>query len=134
VAAFTTSTLPVGTLAITASYGGDTAHLKSKSSTLTQVVDQATSTTVAVSSLNPSTTGKLVKFTASVTSPTTKPTGTVTFMDGSTALGTETLASGKASYSTSTLSAGTHNITAVYVGNADCAASTSVVLLQTVNP
>jgi hypothetical protein len=55
-------------------------------------------------------------------------------MDGSTALGTETLASGKASYSTSTLSAGTHNITAVYEGNADCAASTSAVLLQTVNP
>jgi hypothetical protein len=134
VAALTTSTLPVGTLAITASYDGDTTHVKSKSSALTQVVNQATSTTVVVSSLNPSTTGKTVKFTATVTSPTTKPTGTVTFMDGSTALGTETLASGKASYSTSTLSAGSHNITAVYAGNADCITSTSAVLLQTVNP
>jgi sugar lactone lactonase YvrE len=134
VAVITTSTLPAGTLTITASYDGDTTHVKSKSSALTQVVDQATSTTVVVSSLNPSTTGKLVKFTATVTSPTTKPTGTVTFTDGSTALGTETLASGKASYSSSTLSAGSHNITAVYQGNADCAASTSAVLLQTVNP
>jgi sugar lactone lactonase YvrE len=134
VATMTTSTLPVGTLTITASYDGDTTHLKSKSSALAQVVDQATSTTVVVSSLNPSTTGKTVKFTATVTSPTTKPTGTVTFMDGSTVLGTETLASGKASFSTSTLSAGTHSITAVYEGNADCAASTSAVLLQTVNP
>ena len=134
VASITTSTLPVGTLTITASYDGDPAHLKSKSSALTQVVDQATSTTVVVSSLNPSTTGKVVKFTATVTSPTTKPTGTVTFMDGSTALGTETLASGKASYSTSTLSVGSHNITAVYAGNADCTTSTSAVLLQTVNP
>ena len=134
VAAITTSTLPVGTLTITATYDGDTTHVKSKSSALTQVVDQATSTTVVVSSLNPSTTGKTVKFTATVASPTTKPTGTVTFMDGSTALGTETLASGKASYSTSTLSAGSHNITAVYSGSADCTTSTSAVLLQTVNP
>ena len=134
VAVITTSTLPAGTLTITASYEGDTTHLRSKSSALTQVVDQATSTTVVVSSLNPSTTGKLVKFTATVASPTTTPTGTVTFMDGSTVLGTETLARGKASYSTSTLSAGTHNVTAVYEGNADCAASTSAVLLQTVNP
>jgi hypothetical protein len=134
VAALTTSTLPVGTLAIAASYDGDTTHLKSKSSALTQIVDQATSTTVVVSSLNPSTTGKTVKFTATVTSPTTKPTGTVTFMDGGTALGTQTLAKGKASYSTSTLSAGSHNITAVYVGNTDCAASTSAVLSQVVNP
>jgi sugar lactone lactonase YvrE len=134
VAALTTSTLPVGTLAITATYDGDTTHVKSKSSALTQVVNQATTTTVVVSSLNPSTTGKTVKFTATVTSPTTKPTGTVTFMDGGTALGAETLASGKASYSTSTLSAGSHNITAVYAGNADCITSTSAVLLQTVNP
>lgn len=134
VAALTTSTLPVGTLAITASYDGDTTHVKSKSAALTQVVNQATTTTVVVSSLNPSTTGKTVKFTATVTSPTAKPTGTVTFMDGSTALGTETLASGKASYSTSTLSVGSHNITVVYAGNADCITSTSAVLLQTVNP
>jgi len=134
VATITTSTLPGGTLTITASYEGDTTHLKSKSSALTQVVDQATSTTVVVSSLNPSTTGKVVKFTATVTSPTTTPTGTVTLMDGSTVLGTLTLARGKASDSTSTLSVGSHNITAVYVGNADCAASTSAVLLQTVNP
>jgi hypothetical protein len=134
VAAITTSALPVGTLAITASYEGDTTHLKSKSSALTQVVDQATSTTVVVSSLNPSTTGRVVKFTATVTSSTTTPTGTVTFMDGSTVLGTHSLARGEASYSTSTLSAGSHNITVVYAGNADCTASTSAVLVQTVNP
>jgi len=134
VAALTTSTLPAGTLTITATYDGDTAHLKSKSSALTQVVDQATSSTVIVSSLNPSKTGQAVKFTATVTSPTTTPTGSVTFMDGGTALGSRSLAKGEASFSTSTLSSGSHNITAVYVGNADCATSTSGVLLQTVNP
>jgi hypothetical protein len=81
-------------------------------------VNQATSTTAVVSSVNPSKEAQKGKFTATVTSPTATPTGTVTFMDGSTELGTGTLAQGKASYSTSTLSAGTHNITAVYQGTA----------------
>ena len=47
------------------------------------------------SSVNPSTVGQSVTFTATVTSPTTIPTGTVTFMDSSTVLGTGTLSSGK---------------------------------------
>ena len=130
---FTTSTLGVGTLKITAVYGGDAANAGSTSPTLKQVVEQATSSTTVVSSLNPSQSGQKVTFTATVTSPTTTPTGKVTFMDGSTALGTETLASGKASYSTSTLAVGSHNITAVYAGNADVAGSTSPILVQTVN-
>jgi uncharacterized repeat protein (TIGR03803 family) len=133
VASITTSTLPVGTLTITASYGGDAASAKSTSPALTQVVNQATSTTTIVSSVNPSKVGQKVKFTATVTSPTTTPTGTVTFKDGSTVLGTGTLAKGKASYSTSTLSAGSHNITAVYEATANISGSTSPVLVQTVN-
>lgn len=132
-ATITTSTLAVGTLTITANYGGDAANEKSTSPALKQVVKEATSTTAVVSSENPSMVGKTVKFTATVTSPTTTPTGSVTFMDGNTTLGTETLAKGKASYSTSSLSAGAHNITAVYAGTADVGGSTSPVLVQTVN-
>jgi len=134
-AQITTSTLPVGNLAITASYGGDAANKKSTSPMLEQVVNQATSTTAIASSVNPSKAGQTVKFTATVTSPTTKPTGTVTFMDGSTVLGTGTLAkaTGKATYSTSSLSTGSHNITAVYEGTADVSGSTSPVLVQTVH-
>jgi len=131
-AKITKSTLLVGTLTITASYGGDSADAKSTSPDLTQVVDKATSTTTIVSSVNPSNAGQTVKFTATVTSPTTKPIGTVTFKDGTTALGTATLAKGKASYSTATLSAGSHNIAAVYVGTVNIAESTSPVLVQTV--
>jgi Bacterial Ig-like domain (group 3) len=97
-----------------------------------QVVKKATSKTTITSSVNPSTAGQAVKFTATVTSPTAKPTGTVTFKDGSTTLGTETLAAGKASYSTSALSAGSHNITAVYAGTTDIGGSTSPKLVQTV--
>jgi len=133
VAKLTKSTLPAGTLTITATYGGDTAHKKSTSKAVSQVVAQATSNTAIASSLNPSTTGVTVKFTATVTSPTTIPSGTVTFMDGSTTLGPGTLVGGKASYSTSSLSTGSHNITAVYKGTVNIGGSTSPVLVQTVN-
>lgn len=132
VAKITKSTLNVGTLTITASYGGDATDAKSTSPELKQVIDKATSKTTIVSSVNPSNAAETVKFTATVTSPTTKPTGTVTFKDGSTELGTETLAGGKASYSTATLSAGSHNITAVYEGTVNITGSTSPVLVQTV--
>jgi uncharacterized repeat protein (TIGR03803 family) len=135
VAKITTSTLAAGTATITASYGGDTANAKSTSTGLKQVVDQASSTTTIVSSVNPSKVGQKVKFTATVTSPTTKPTGIVTFMDGSQTLGTGAVAegSGMASYTTSTLAAGSHKITAVYAGSANVTGSTSSVLTQTVN-
>ncbi|MGB0048040.1 MAG: choice-of-anchor tandem repeat GloVer-containing protein, partial [Terriglobales bacterium] len=133
VAKLTTPALPVGDLAIAASYSGDAANKKSTSPPLEQVVNQATSTTSVTSSLNPSKVGQKVTFTATVTSPTTTPTGTVKFMDGATELGTGKLKKGKATYSTSTLSEGSHNITAVYEGTADISGSTSPVLVQTVN-
>ena len=133
VATITLSSLSAGSSTITASYGGDTTSAKSTSPPLTQVVEKATSTTAIVSSKNPSMVGKAVTFTATVTSPTTKPTGSVTFMDGSTVLGTGTLGGlGKAHFSTSTLSVGSHNITAVYVGNANVSGSTSPTLIQIV--
>jgi Ethanolamine utilization protein EutJ (predicted chaperonin) len=133
VAAITVSTLPVGTSTITARYGGDSEHAKSTSPPLEQVVNQATSTTTVASSLNPSKVGQKVTFSAKVNSPTTTPTGTVKFMDGGTELGTGILKKGTAKYSTSSLSEGSHNITAVYEGNADISGSTSPVLVQTVN-
>jgi uncharacterized repeat protein (TIGR03803 family) len=134
-AAITLSTLPVGNSMITSSYGGDAASAESTSPVLVQVVGMASSATAILSSRNPSKAGGNVKFTATVTSPTTKPTGSVTFKDGTTVLGTATVAagSGKASFSTSSLGTGSHNITAVYGGNANVSGSTSPVLVQVVN-
>ena len=64
-------------------------------------------------------------FTATVTASST-PSGSVTFYDGTTALGTGTLnGSGVATYSTSSLGVGAHSITASYAGNSTFAASTS---------
>lgn len=69
-----------------------------------------------ISSLNPSTEGGTVTFTAHVAEVapgTAVPTGSITFMDGSTVLGAATLdANGNATFSASALSPGSHSIAA----------------------
>jgi hypothetical protein len=93
----------------------------------------STKTTVQ-SSMNPSTFGQGVTFTASVTkNGAGTPTGRVIFFDGTTKIGNRQLGSnGMARFTTSSLSIGTHSITATYTGDADFARSTSPVLYQTV--
>jgi hypothetical protein len=137
-AAFTTSTLTVGTHSITASYGGDANFSSSTSTAISQVVNTATgatTTNMLISSPNPSNLSQAVTFTATVkpASGTGVPTGTVTFLDGNTALGTATLTSGVASFITVALTGGTHTITATYNGDATFAPSTSPPVTQTVN-
>ncbi len=100
---------------------------------LNNSVPSTPTTTTLVSSLNPSNFGQTVTFTASVSSTSGTPTGTVIFYDGSTAIGSAALASGSTSLSTSSLSAGSHSITAAYQGSGSFAPSTSVVLTQVVN-
>ncbi len=86
------------------------------------------------SSLNPSTYGQSVTFTATVT-PTNggTPTGTITFMDGATTLGSGTLSSGSTAFTTSALAVGPHSITGAYSGDSNYSPSTSSVFPQTVN-
>lgn len=67
--------------------------------------------------VNPSTVGQTVIFTANV-APSTA-TGTVTFLDGTTAIGSGMLSGGKATLSTSGLSPRIHSITASYSGDAN---------------
>ncbi|WP_026223465.1 choice-of-anchor tandem repeat GloVer-containing protein [Methylosarcina fibrata] len=90
---------------------------------------QATTTSLT-SSLNPSTVGQSVTFTATVTG--NSPTGTVEFFVGSTSLGSRPLRNAVASLSTPRLVAGTHSITAVYSGDANNAPSTSAAVTQVV--
>ena len=132
VATLATSSLGVGTHPITAVYGGDSGNLGSTSNTVDQVVNKAATTTALVSSLNPSTFGQSVTFTATVTG--SSPTGTVQFKDGAANLGAPvSLAGATASFTTSSLAVGTHPITAVYGGDATNAGSTSSILNQVVN-
>jgi hypothetical protein len=133
IAVFSTSALGGGNHTITATYGGSKNFLGSSGSTGQKVKPAATSTKL-VSSLNPSTFGKTVTFTASVGSTVTgNITGTVTFKDGTTKLSTVTISAGKATFATSKLTAGTHAITAHYDGSANFADSTSPVVQQKVN-
>ncbi|HEY3972358.1 MAG TPA: Ig-like domain repeat protein [Candidatus Sulfotelmatobacter sp.] len=91
----------------------------------------STASTVA-SSLNPSTYGQSVIFTATVTSTSGTPTGTVIFYNGTANIGSGTLANGKASIAVSSLPAGSHSITAAYQGSSTFAPSTSSPVAQTV--
>ena len=128
---FSTTALSGGTHSITAVFNGDTNYLSSTSAPLAQIVNQASSSTALTSSLNPSTYGTLVTFTATIT---TGATGTVQFYDGQTALGSAVTISGNhATYTTTTLTGGTHSITAAYGGDVNYLGSTSSALTQTVN-
>lgn len=127
-AALTTGQLPAGTNTITAAYSGDAVFLASTGSA-TQTVNKNASATALVSSINPSTVGNTVIFTATV-SPATA-TGTVRFTvdGGSTDV---PIVAGQASYSTSGLGIGAHVVIATYSGDATYAASTSPTLIQSV--
>ncbi len=133
-AKFSTSKLLAGSHSITAVYAGNINFNASTSPAVTQTVNKANTLTAVASSLNPSIVGQKVTFTATVSSSTATPTGSVSFKDGSTTLGSASLSGGKAKFSTSKLAAGNHSITAVYAGTANFNGSTSPVLTQVVNP
>lgn len=127
---FAISGLPAGTLAIEVKYPGDANFLPS-TITLTQTVTADTSTLVIGSSPNPSTFGQTVTFTNAVTLGSAQPaTGTVTYYDGTRAIGTVNVGT---SLTISNLMPGTHAITAVYSGSANAASATSNSINQIVN-
>jgi len=133
VATFTTASLAAGSHTITSEYEGSGSFRASASAVLAQEVERAVTTTALTSSLNPSTFGQAVTFTVAVTSPAGTPTGVVTLLDGTTALGTVPLAVGGATLATSGLAVGSHAITAVYGGDASFEGSASAAISQTVN-
>jgi uncharacterized repeat protein (TIGR03803 family) len=133
-ASFPTSTLKVGTNSITAVYAGDSNFAASTSKALSQVVSKATTITTLASSLNPSSVGQSVTFTASVAPEFSgTATGNVTFYDGTTLLKTVAVNKDVAKYITKTLTSGTHTITATYSGSTSFDGSSSAPLTQTVN-
>jgi len=127
VATLTKSNLNADAYPLTAVYAGDAANLRSTSAVLNQVVLETTSAATLTSSPNPSAQGQAVTFTATLTSPTVKPTGPVTFTAGKTVLGTAQLSAGKATLTTSSLPAGTNTVTVTYQGDSNIAKSTASV-------
>ena len=135
----------VGAHTITAKYLGDPNYSASPtSSSITQTVNAAATTTAVASSANPSVVGQAVTYTATVavTAPgagTPSASDTVTFKDGASTI---TCGTGSVAFNGTTATcvvtyastAGSpHSITAVFGGDANYGGSTSSALSQTVN-
>ena len=126
----TTSTLPLGADPIEVIYSGDQHFAGNQSPVVVEIIGQSLTKTSATSSRKSSAFGQAVTFTAKVGTTgkaKTVPTGSVTFLDGSTLLGTVELSDGKASLRTSLLSVGSHNIRVVYNGGVGFAPSSALV-------
>jgi hypothetical protein len=109
---------------------------RSVSNAVTAPPSLSASTTSLTASPATITLGSQVTLTATVAGPsgnTTVPTGSVTFLDGTTPISSVTLdASGKATFSITTLTAGAHNISANYAGDSTFANSVSTTVPVTV--
>jgi len=127
------NSLASGSYTISITYSGDSNYaVPSTPTTISLHIGQATPTVTLTSSASTVVLTNPLVFTATVSSTPTTPTGTVSFLDGTTPLGQGTLSNGVASLSTSSLTAGTHTITAVYSGNANVTAATSGALTESV--
>jgi hypothetical protein len=124
-ATFSTSGLTVGSHSITARYSGDA---NTNGSTSTPLTETAWAISLS-SSPNPSSSAQMVTFTACGIPPGVS--GTVSFMDGTKALGTNNYLSGPCtSYSTNALVVGAHSIIARYSDSSG--GNTSATVTQTV--
>ncbi|MBX9462325.1 MAG: Ig-like domain repeat protein [Aquamicrobium sp.] len=133
-ATFTTASLAPGSQTIEATYSGDTTYTGS-TDTLTQTVEQITTTTALTSSQNPSNAGDSVTFTATVAAASGggTPTGTVTFtVDGTAQAPVALDGNGQASFATDALAPGNRTIEAAYSGDAAYTVSSDT-LTQTVD-
>jgi len=132
---FATSALAAGTHSIAAAYGGDGTHSPSVSPAVIQQINKAFTTIAVMSSLNPSTQGDTVTFTAllsAVPPGAGTPTGSIEFFNGAISLGSAQLTADSGSLNISSLKGGGHNITAVYNGDANFTGGTSPILSQIV--
>jgi len=131
----TPSTVPgAGTPSESVTYAPtDTANYNAASSSVSVTVNAASSTTVLVSSQNPSTNGVSVTFTATISSGVGTPTGNVVFLTNGAALATVALTGGSASVSTADLPVGTVTVAAQYAAQANWQASSDS-LDQAVRP
>lgn len=135
-ATLNTPQLSVGNHTFNVVYDGSTNFLASNSTTMTQTVNKAVTTTSLTSSPNPSASSQLVVLVANVTSNIalpTVPTGNITFYNGNVSIGSSPVdANGSATLSTSSLPSGNLSITAGFSGDTNFADSVSPVVTQQV--
>lgn len=123
-----TRTLPVGTDSISTAYSGDS-NYQPHTTSFTQTVQKAATSIQLTSTPASPNLGQTMTLTAAVIfEAAVAPTGSMTFLDGTTQLGTTVLnESGIATFTTSALTAGTHSITAAYSGDGNYLAGSSPV-------
>lgn len=132
VASFSTSSLAVGSHAITAVYSGDATYDAGTSAALTQTVTQTpTATSLTVSSTTPSSSSLVLVGVGVTAKGAPLGGGSVTFLLDGTVLATVDVGdSGRAGYVLFRLAAGTHTLTAQYTpGKGGYAASSDSVTL-----
>jgi hypothetical protein len=121
-----------GTVVVTTSQAGNISYTAAPTVSRTIVISEATPTVSLISSANPTLIQNAVTLSATVSSAVGTPTGTISFLDGTTVLGSVALLSGGATFTTSTLSAGSHQITAVYSGDTNFVTLISASLTENV--
>jgi hypothetical protein len=127
--------LHAGTHSLRASFAGIAPFTNSTSAVVSETVNRAATT--ASLTVQPITSDNSIVLLDAAILPvapgTGVPTGTVTFLDGSTVLGTASLdATGAASLFIETLTPGKHTLTIVYSGDGNFQGSTSAPLVLTV--
>ena len=135
-ASMLSTTLPVGSDVVVASFDGGADFLASSTTTAVRVaVARAPTSLGLLTSTNPSTSTQPVTLTAIVFPATgSGETGTVTFFDDGDPIGTSSVSNSQATLSTTALPVGADLITASYSGDGDFAGSpTAGALSQTVD-
>ena len=134
VATFSTSSFTTGTHLLSAVYSGTSNFNGSISDTVSQVVNKQTTTSLLVSSLNPSVFGQSVTFKDSVYGAGLPDGGTVQFKDGAANVGSSVAIDGNgvATLTVSNFNAATHVVTAVYSGTGNFQGSSSNAVNQIV--
>jgi hypothetical protein len=137
-ATLNTSALAAGSHMIAASYAGTSSFSASSSNTVSVTVNAGSvdTTTVLATSASTLTQNSAVTLTAKVQQAvgTATPNGSVTFYDGSTAIGTSTLSGGVATLSTNAFPIGADSVFAVYSGANGFNSSSSNPVIITVKP
>jgi hypothetical protein len=127
-ATLSTNQLNQGSQSVVATYNGNTNYAASTSTAVLEVVNQTASATVAHATPATPQAGQTVTVSATVSSATIPPNGTVTVSFGGSVLGSGTLnAGGVTTVALTTLPVGTDVLTVTYAGNANYAASSTTI-------